>query len=87
MDVIVTDLSMPDVDGVTLLEFVRERYPLCFRIIHSSQVGTTLDVDVSELAHRVLPKPAQIDALLDAVDAAVGRMPRRNGGSATSAGA
>src|SRR5690606_16461531 len=54
VDVMVTDLSMPDVDGVTLLGIVKDRYPETVRIVHSAHVERFLPRLLEGLCHEVL---------------------------------
>jgi DNA-binding NtrC family response regulator len=86
MNVVVTDLRMPHMDGVALLEDVRDRYPACTRIVHSSHIGTADRARLLPLAHRILKKPVEIEQLLGAIDSGVGRQPGSNGGLKTSGG-
>jgi two-component system response regulator YesN len=67
-DVLMTDLSMPGMDGVTLLKIAQARQPGLVRVVHSSHIGTFGEDRVGELAHRCLAKPARPEDLLDVLD-------------------
>ena len=63
VDVVITDLRMPDVDGVELLTEVQRRYPGTTRLVLSGQVGTEECVRVMRVAHQCLAKPCNIATL------------------------
>ncbi len=72
VDVVVTDMRMPGMDGATLLSIVRERYPHTFRIVLSGQMNRDAQLRALPVTHRFLVKPcppaeleAHIDAALD----------------------
>jgi CheY-like chemotaxis protein len=73
IDVVISDLRMPGIDGITLLQVVRDRYPVTARVVQSSQIATIDASLLRSLAHRVLPKPAPLEALLGALDWAAER--------------
>ncbi len=56
-DVLVTDLRMPTMDGVELLQEVRRRHPGVTRIVLSGQATLAQAARASALAHRYLVKP------------------------------
>lgn len=64
VDVVVLDLQMPVMDGLTLLHVLRRDYPQVVRIVHSSHTESTPDGVLAELAHDVVPKPATPQQLL-----------------------
>ncbi|HEU5074539.1 MAG TPA: response regulator [Polyangiaceae bacterium] len=68
IDCLVTDLQMPNMDGMTLLTRVREQHPSCVRLVHSSQIETTGRGQVAALCHRVIEKPATPDAVIATLD-------------------
>lgn len=70
-DVIISDLSMPGMDGVTLLKIAQARYPALVRVVHSSHIGTFGQDKVDALAHRCLAKPARGEELIAVLDWAV----------------
>ena len=72
VDVVVTDMRMPGMDGATLLSIVRERYPHTFRIVLSGQMNRDAQLRALPVTHRFLAKPcppaeleAHIEAALD----------------------
>jgi HD-like signal output (HDOD) protein/CheY-like chemotaxis protein len=69
-DVVVSDLSMPRVDGVAVLERVREQQPDAVRIILSGGAGPSALLAATRVAHRYLAKPYRERDLRAAVDRA-----------------
>ncbi len=57
VDVIVTDVRMPGMDGVTLLENVQKRYPSIVRILLSSQGEKGASLRATRVAHQFIEKP------------------------------
>jgi putative nucleotidyltransferase with HDIG domain len=66
-DVLVTDMRMPGMDGVQLLETVRTRFPSMLRIILTGQCNRDTLLRGVSLAHRHLTKPCDPDTLKDTV--------------------
>jgi DNA-binding NtrC family response regulator len=67
-DVVVSDMRMPDLDGATLLELVRDRQPGAVRIILSGQTELAQELRVLRVAHRFLSKPCDADELRDVIE-------------------
>lgn len=67
--VVVTDLSMPNLDGCGLADWLSTRYPSIPMILMTGQV---LEPRTLEAMRRrftaVLPKPVNIESLLDRID-------------------
>ncbi len=64
VDVIVTDMRMPEMDGVRLLREVRARHPGTARIVLSGYANRDLAVHAAALAHQCLAKPCEPDFLI-----------------------
>ncbi|HXJ12068.1 MAG TPA: response regulator [Candidatus Limnocylindrales bacterium] len=62
-DVIVSDMRMPGMDGATLLEIVRERYPGTLRIILSGYTELQASLRAVPVAHQFLLKPCDPEVL------------------------
>ena len=62
-DVIVSDLRMPEIDGVQLLAEVKSRHPHVVRIILSGQVEQESTFKSVKVAHQSLSKPCDADIL------------------------
>jgi signal transduction histidine kinase len=80
-DVVVTDLCMPRMDGIRLIEKIRKRIPVP-TVVAITGIGTIKDA-VSLMktgAHDVLTKPFSLDEIRLAIDKAVRhhRLARRN---------
>ncbi len=56
-DVVISDMRMPGVDGLAVLERARERHPASIRLILSGEVGSTSVARLLATAHQVLTKP------------------------------
>ena len=63
MDVIVTDLRMPEIDGVQLLTEVKKRHPRVVRIILSGHVKHEMTLKTVQIAHQSLAKPCDVEIL------------------------
>jgi len=56
-DVVITDLLLPGLDGLALLERVRRLYPTVIRIIVNSNSDHTVMFAAMNVAHQILQKP------------------------------
>ena len=63
IDIVVTDMRMPVMDGAQLLSVVKNKYPNVVRLILSGFTDREAAMKVSGLAHQVLAKPTNADAL------------------------
>ena len=63
MDVIVTDLKMPEMDGIQLLTEVKARHPHMVRIILSGHLEHEMTLKAVQLAHQSLSKPCDAEVL------------------------
>jgi len=68
IDVIVSDMRMPEMDGATLLDTVRERYPRVVRFMLSGETGPDGAVRGLPVAHQFLSKPCDLGVLERAID-------------------
>ena len=62
-DVIVSDLRMPEMDGMQLLAEVKSKHPQVVRIILSGQVEKESTFKSVQVAHQSLSKPCDADVL------------------------
>ncbi len=67
IDVIVTDVKMPVMDGVELLKRIKEQHPGVARIVLSGHVEEADTNRLLKLAHQFLSKPTDAEALKAAV--------------------
>ncbi len=72
-DVVVTDIRMPGMSGVQLLEEVRRRHPKAVRIILSGQCDEESSAKAACVAHQMLSKPCDAETLKSAVARACAR--------------
>jgi CheY-like chemotaxis protein len=66
-DIVLTDLTMPGVDGFLLLAEVRRSHPGTVRVIHSSQITTLGPERIRHLADAAITKPSTALDLLAVV--------------------
>jgi putative nucleotidyltransferase with HDIG domain len=63
MDIIIADISMPDMNGIQLLEQVMDRYPNIIRMIFSGYSESDLIMSSVAVTHQYLSKPCNTDIL------------------------
>ena len=63
MDVIVTDMKMPEMDGTQLLGEVKKRHPHMVRLILSGHVEQETTIQSVQFAHQCLSKPCDVELL------------------------
>ena len=68
IDVVVSDIRMPDANGVELLNQVRESYPECARIALSGYFDAELSLESARVAHQFLAKPCPAPTLIIAIE-------------------
>lgn len=68
VDVVVTDMQMPQMDGAQLLTHVREHHPGTVRIILSGFVKEEAAIRTLSPSHQYLSKPCEPKALVTAVN-------------------
>lgn len=71
VDVLVTDMRMPGMDGARLLDEVSARWPGTIRIMLSGEIGRDGMLRATHSAHQVLAKPCDIDLLKNKVSQAM----------------
>jgi HD-like signal output (HDOD) protein/CheY-like chemotaxis protein len=71
IDVIVSDMHMPGMDGATLLRRVQERHPEVVRIILSGQTDPKLVFRAVPVAHQFLTKPFDTTLLVATIERAL----------------
>ncbi|ODS34190.1 MAG: signal transduction protein [Candidatus Scalindua rubra] len=62
-DVVVSDMDMPEIDGVKLLDIVMERYPATVRIMHSENSDRAMTMRSVECTHQFLMKPCDVEIM------------------------
>ena len=70
IDVMVTELDLPDMRGERLLRAVLEHHPSVVRVVLAARPNAGL-LGLAHLAHRVVRKPADDAALIPALTAAL----------------
>jgi DNA-binding NtrC family response regulator len=72
-DVVVTDMRMPAMDGLALLNVVSGRHPGLIRVVLSGYSDVEQKVRAAGLAHTYLSKPCAIEVLTTAISSMVGQ--------------
>jgi DNA-binding NarL/FixJ family response regulator len=67
-DVVVSDMRMPGMDGATLLNHIRDRFPSTARIVLSGYSDAQLSAHAASVAHRCLSKPCSASDLHAAIE-------------------
>lgn len=70
VDVIVTDMRMPKMDGATLLTKVQQRHPRVMRMILSGHAEQSSILQTVGVAHQFLAKPTSAEVLKDVLNRA-----------------
>ncbi len=68
VDVVVSDMMMPDLSGVALMEDLRERFPEVVRIIFSGHSDQALINRAIGCTHRFLAKPVEAEELVRVIE-------------------
>lgn len=71
IDVVISDLQMPGIDGATLLEFAQRTRPAAARIVLSGQGDPACVARAARTAHTLLSKPCGEAALVEAITRAL----------------
>ncbi len=70
-DVVVSDIRMPGMNGVELLQQVKKLYPETIRLALSGYAESQLELECARAAHQFLAKPISVDLLQTAIDRSV----------------
>ncbi len=70
VDIIVTDMRMPRMDGAMLLQHVKDRYPRVVRIVLSGHAELEAALRVMPIAHQFLSKPCKAELLVSVLERA-----------------
>lgn len=71
VDVVVSDMRMPGMDGAELLRRVQQRWPSTLRMLLSGHTETDAAMRALNVAQQFLSKPCEPDALVGTIEAAV----------------
>jgi YesN/AraC family two-component response regulator len=73
IDVIVTDLKMPEMDGIELIYRIKEKYPTkkCILLTGYFDMGLAEHPNIKEIVHSYLSKPFKKEELKKIITSAV----------------
>lgn len=71
VDVVVSDLRMPGMDGATLLNRIQDEHPATVRIVLTGEAERGTLLAVSSAAHQFLSKPCEPELLVSAISRAL----------------
>jgi HD-like signal output (HDOD) protein len=71
-DVIISDIQMPGIDGIALLETLQDTHPGAVRIILTGHADSASYLRTIGPAHQVLSKPCDNQTLIDSIENALG---------------
>src|SRR3989338_6693561 len=61
--VVISDLNMPEMDGLELLQTVTKKFPQTFRILHSASFDEDYLSRAKQHCHKFLAKPCDLEML------------------------
>ena len=70
-DVVVTDIAMPGLSGIDILQRIRERHPSTPVIVISGKAGAYENALIEMGAFAYLAKPFELDEVVDTVNRAI----------------
>ena len=70
-DVLITDLRMPNTNGIQLLEQVKQKHPDVIRFILSGHGDTDMMIQSVSVAHQFMSKPCNAEILQSAIERAL----------------
>lgn len=73
VDAVVTDDTLPDMDGFTFLNSVQERHPESHRLIVCEMADSNAGLKTTRVAHHCVPKPWESEAVRDVLERAFER--------------
>ncbi|SCC90593.1 Uncharacterized protein SCG7086_BS_00090 [Chlamydiales bacterium SCGC AG-110-P3] len=63
IDIVIADIRMPEIDGVTFLKTVKSAYPHTLRVVLSGESGNEMGHKALEVANQCLAKPCSVEDL------------------------
>jgi DNA-binding NarL/FixJ family response regulator len=70
-DLVITDMRMPEMDGVVLLTIIRARWPQAVRVVLSGQTDADAGLAAVRIAHQFLNKPCEHGAIVATIERVV----------------
>jgi YesN/AraC family two-component response regulator len=72
IDVIVTDLKMPEMDGIELIFKIKEKYPTkkCILLTGYFEIGLAENPNIKEIVHSYMSKPFKKEELKQIITSA-----------------
>jgi len=82
-DVVISDLRMPDMDGIQFLKAVQEKHPKVIRFMLSGYMDDELRTQAAQCVHQFVSKPCEADQLKALVTRALALHERLHAGGIT----
>jgi CheY-like chemotaxis protein len=76
VDLIVTDLQMPKIDGLTLLAYINDAFPQTPCVIMTAHSTPEIEKQFAQTGQHLLKKPFTINKLVEAIQAALAPQPQ-----------
>lgn len=70
IDIIVSDMRMPEIDGAMLLSKVKKYYPKVLRFVLSGYQDEAKSIKASGVAHQFIAKPCNTETLMETIEKA-----------------
>lgn len=67
-DIVISDIRMPGMHGVELLDRIKQNYPDTLRIVVSGHADMELTLESARVAHQFIAKPVESDVLLGRIE-------------------
>ena len=72
INILITDIVMPEMDGLTLIKHVKEKYPDIRPIlVISGQASPEVLDEIEHIGINVFTKPLNVDSMLDYIESVV----------------
>jgi len=68
INVVISDMKMPGMDGAQFLKIVKEKYPKAIRIILSGHADKDMSLRSTQVAHQYLAKPCESQVLISTIN-------------------
>jgi len=67
IDVVIADYKMPEKDGLSLLNEIKEKYPNIYRILLTGSLESEIAKQAEQIVHHFLNKPCKADEIVKVI--------------------